>query len=149
METNGTHLLVVIDHREAKIYSADLRGPTAHKITPYDPHGFGRTMHSNQDDGNGKRKQAPKAFYEAVAKTLEGAEQILLFGTGSGSTAMSELLADLKKHHHELPLASSDKCPSMNITRPRINFWPRQKSCSRRLRSFQATRIVEQCAQRF
>ena len=33
----GTHLLVVIDHREARIYSTELHGSVAQRITPYDP----------------------------------------------------------------------------------------------------------------
>lgn len=96
----GTHLLVVIDHREARIYSAELHGSVPQRITPYDPFGFGRDLHYNQDDSNGQRKPEQKSFYEAVAKTLGGAKQILLFGTGTGSSsAMEELLRELKKRH--------------------------------------------------
>ena len=99
----GTHLLVVIDHREARIYSTELHGSVPQRITPYDPFGFGRDLHYNQDDSNGQRKPERKSFYEAVAKTLQGAEQILMFGTGTGaSSAMEQLLLDLKKHHHDL-----------------------------------------------
>jgi hypothetical protein len=99
----GTHLLVVIDHREARIYRAEVRGSAPQRITPYDPFGFGRALHYNEDDGNGQRKPELKSFYEAVAKTLQGAEQILLFGTGTGaSSAMEQLLLDLKKNHHDL-----------------------------------------------
>ena len=99
----GTHLLVVIDHREARIYSTELHGSVPQKVTPYDPFGFGRDLRYNQDDSNGQRKPEQKSFYEAVAKTLQGAKQILLFGTGTGaSSAMDQLLLDLKKNHHEL-----------------------------------------------
>jgi hypothetical protein len=73
------------------------------RITPYDPFGFGRDLHYNQDDSNGQRKPELKSFYEAVAKTLRGAKQILLFGTGTGSSsAMEYLLAELKKNHRDL-----------------------------------------------
>jgi hypothetical protein len=99
----GTHLLVVIDHREARIYSTELRGSVPQRITPYDPFGFGRDLHYNQDDSNGQRKPEQNSFYEAVARTLGGAQQILMFGTGTGaSSAMEHLLLNLKKHHHEL-----------------------------------------------
>ena len=99
----GTHLLVVIDHREARIYSAELHGSVPQRITPYDPFGFGRDLRYNQDDSNGQRKPERKSFYEAVAKTLHGAKQILMFGTGTGaSSAMEHLLLDLKKNHHDL-----------------------------------------------
>jgi hypothetical protein len=99
----GTHLLVVIDHREARIYSTELHGSVPQRITPYDPFGFGRDLHYNQDDANGQRKPERKSFYEAVVKTLHGAEQILMFGTGTGaSSAMEKLLLDLKHHHRDL-----------------------------------------------
>lgn len=101
--TAGTHLLVVIDHREARIFSTELHGSVPQRITPYDPFGFGRDLHYNQDDSNGQRKPERKSFYEAVAKTLHGAKQILMFGTGTGaSSAMEHLLLDLKQHHHDL-----------------------------------------------
>jgi hypothetical protein len=99
----GTHLLVVIDHREARIYSAELHGTVPQKIAPYDPFGFGRDLHYNQDDSNGQRKPERKSFYEAVAKTLRGARQILLFGTGTGSSsAMEHLLEELKHNHRDI-----------------------------------------------
>ena len=99
----GTHLLVVIDHREARIYRTELRGSVPERIAPYDPFGFGRDLHYNQEDSNGQRKPERKSFYEAVAKTLHGAQQILIFGSGTGaSSAMEQLMLDLKKHHHEI-----------------------------------------------
>ncbi len=99
----GTHLLVVIDHRQARIFSTELHGSVPQRITPYDPFGFDRDLHYNQDDSNGQRKPEQKSFYEAIAKTLHGAQQIILFGTGTGaSSAMEQLLADLKKNHHDI-----------------------------------------------
>jgi hypothetical protein len=99
----GSHLLVVIDHREARIYSTELHGAVPQRITPYDPFGFGRDLHYKQDDSNGQRKPESKSFYEAVAKTLAGAKQILMFGTGTGaSSAMEQLLLDLKQHHKDI-----------------------------------------------
>jgi hypothetical protein len=99
----GMHLLVVIDHRLARIFKAELHGSVPQRITPYDPGGFGRQLHYVQDDSNGQRKPEVKSFYEAVAKTLKGAEKILLFGSGTGaSSAMEQLFAVLKRHHKEL-----------------------------------------------
>ena len=73
--TVGTHLLVVIDHRKASIYSTELHGSVPQRIEPYDPFGFGRDLHYNQDDSNGQRKPELRSFYEAVAKTLHGASR--------------------------------------------------------------------------
>jgi len=101
--TAGSHLLVVIDHREARVYSTEFHGSVPQRITPYDPFGFGRDLHYNQDDSNGQRKPELKSFYEAVVKTLKGAKQIVIFGTGTGaSNAMDQLLLNLKQHHQYL-----------------------------------------------
>jgi hypothetical protein len=101
--TAGVHLLVVIDHREARIYRTELHGTVPERITPYDPFGFGRDLHYNQDDSNGQRKPERKSFYEAVARTLKGAQRILIFGTGTGaSSAMEQLVLDLKKNHPDV-----------------------------------------------
>jgi len=99
----GVHLLVVIDHRQARIYRAELQGPVPQRIMPYNPGGFGRHLRYVQDDSNGQRKPERKSFYEAVAQTLRGAEKVLVFGSGTGaSSAMVQLLAELKHHHADL-----------------------------------------------
>ena len=99
----GSHLLVVLDHREARVYKTELHGAIPQKIRPYNPHGFGRHLRYVQDESNGQRKPERLSFYQAIVKTLEGAEQILLFGRGTGaSSAMEQLLAELKQHHGEL-----------------------------------------------
>ena len=96
----GLHLLVVIDHQEARVYRTEVQGAVPERIAPYDPHGHGRHLHSAHEWTDGQRPAERKSYYEAVAKTLLGAEQILLFGSGTGrSSAMEQLLADLKDHH--------------------------------------------------
>jgi hypothetical protein len=97
------HLLVVIDHREARIYKTQLKGTVPERITPFDPHGFGRYLHSVTDDSNGQRIPERKSFYEAVTKSLKGVGQIVLFGTGTGaSSAMEQLIGHLKHHHADV-----------------------------------------------
>jgi hypothetical protein len=94
------HLLVVIDHREARIYRAELHGSAPNRISPYDPHGARRHLHYVEDDSNGQRRPELKSFYDAVAGTLEGAEKILVFGSSTGSSsAMDHLVAELKQQH--------------------------------------------------
>jgi hypothetical protein len=100
---SGIHLLVVIDHQEAKIYRTELRGAVAQQLVPYDPHGFGRHLHSDNEETDGKRKPERKSYYEAVAATLQGADMILIFGSGTGeSSAMEQLLTDLKHNHSDV-----------------------------------------------
>ena len=97
------HLLVVIDHQEAKVYRTEVHGAVPELIAPYDPHGYGRHLHSAHEWTDGKRQPERKSYYEAIAKTLHGAEHVLLFGSGTGrSSAMDQLLADLKEHHADL-----------------------------------------------
>jgi hypothetical protein len=99
----GLHLLVVIDHQEAKVYRTEVHGAVPERIAPYDPHGYGRHLHSAHEWTDGKRPPERKSYYEAVAKTLRGAEQVLLFGSGTGkSSAMGQLLTDLKDHHADI-----------------------------------------------
>src|SRR4051794_36947993 len=80
---DGPHLLVVIDHREARVYRTELRGSVPQTITPYDPHGRGRHLHYVEQDSSGQRKPERKSFYGAVAKALAGAEKVLVFGSGT------------------------------------------------------------------
>ena len=100
---SAPHLLVVIDHQEARVYRTEVLGAIPMRIDPYDPHGHGRHLHSAHEWTDGKRQPERKSFYEAIAKTLRGAEQVLLFGSGTGrSSAMEQLLADLKEHHSDV-----------------------------------------------
>ena len=97
------HLLVVIDHQEARIYQNELHGSVPERVTLYDPHGFKKHLHSALEWTNGKRLPERKSFYEAVAKTLQGADQVLIFGSGTGrSSAMNMLVEDLQAHHKDL-----------------------------------------------
>ena len=102
--TAATHLLVVIDHQEAKIYRTELHGAVPQQIVPHEPHGFRRHLHSRANsETSGHREPELKSYYEDVAKCLKGAEQILIFGSGTGaSSAMNELVADLKKNHADI-----------------------------------------------
>lgn len=96
----GVHLLVVIDHHEAKIYRTEVHGAVPQQLVPYDPHGFGRHLRSKNPETAGKRRPERKSFYEAVAATLRDADEILIFGSGTGeSSAVEQLMADLKHNH--------------------------------------------------
>lgn len=99
----GAHLLVVIDHRLARVYKTELHGSLPQRIVPYDDAGAGRHLHHVEGEATGQRKAEVKSFYAAVAKTLERAEKILLFGAGTGaSSAMDQLLAELGRHHKDV-----------------------------------------------
>jgi hypothetical protein len=100
---DGTHLLVVIDHREARIYKTELRDAVPESITPYDPDGTRRHLHSVDDEANGQRQPELKSFYEAIAHSLRDAEQILIFGTATGaSSAMDYLVDELNQNYPDI-----------------------------------------------
>jgi hypothetical protein len=99
----GTNLLVVIDHRQARVYRTELHGSVPQRITPYDPHGSARHLHHVEPDSSGQRKPEVSSFYEAIAMTLRGAERVLVFGSGTGaSSAMNHLIAELKRRHADI-----------------------------------------------
>jgi hypothetical protein len=99
----GTHRLVVLDHREARVYKTDRQGSVAERIVPDDPHGFDRELRNDQNDGDGKRRPERKSFYEAITKAIRGADAILLFGNGTGeSSAMEQLLVELRHNHGDV-----------------------------------------------
>jgi hypothetical protein len=96
-------LLVIIDHHEAKIYRTESHGSLAQKLTPYDPHGFRRHLRTEVPETAGKREPERKSFYENIVVTLRGADEILIFGTGTGkSSAMDHLVAELKHYHGDV-----------------------------------------------
>ncbi len=120
----GSRVFVVIDHRQARIYQAELPGSLPERVAPYDPDGAGRHLHNVDNDANGQRRPERKSYYEAVAKTLRGAEQILLFGPGTGaSSAMVQLLAELDAITRSWLNASSAVSRSTRSTRPRRSCW--------------------------
>jgi hypothetical protein len=93
----------VIDHRVARIYKSQLHGSVPERLIPYDRSGFGRHLHHVEANGSGQRKPERRSFYEAVARTLRSAEEILVFGSGTGaSSGMGQLLAALRRNHPDL-----------------------------------------------
>jgi hypothetical protein len=100
---DGMHLLVVIDHRQARVYRTELRGSVPERVTPYDPTGLGRHLHEVANHASGKRRPERKSYYEAVAGAVRDADEILVFGAATGaSSAMAQLVADLERFHPDV-----------------------------------------------
>ncbi len=99
----GVQVVVFIDHQEAKIYRTESHDAVPQRLVPYDPHGFGRHLRSENPETDGRREPERKSYYEAVAATLRGSDQILIFGSGTGeSSAMEHLVAELKHDHPDV-----------------------------------------------
>ena len=96
--TDSKSVLIVIDHREARVYTAVLSDAVPSKVLSLDPHGPHRYLHNVGDEDNGERKPEYEKFYQDVIAALAGADKILIFGHGRGATAMKHLVDDLKKH---------------------------------------------------
>jgi hypothetical protein len=142
----GTHVLVVIDHHEARVYRAQEHGTLPRRVSPDDVEGIGRHLHNVGKESNGQRRPELNSFYEAVAKELAGAEQILVFGgSTAGSSAMEHLLSEMDRRHPELArrvigsvviddrqvtedqlLAQARMAFAAHATSPSLDVFPRQ-----------------------
>ncbi len=98
-----SHWLVVIDHREARIYRSEMSGTAPERILPHEPSDYFRHAHNSKDFTRGREKPDPNTFFEPVAAALKTAGKILLFGTGTGtSSEMDQFVAWLGKHHADI-----------------------------------------------
>jgi hypothetical protein len=98
-----THLLVVIDHHQARLFRTEMHGVVPLVIHPHTPDDYFRQAHDARDFSSGKEKPAPNSFFEPVAKAMKDAGKILIFGAGTGtSSEMEQFTTWLKKHHADL-----------------------------------------------
>ena len=98
-----THFLVVIDHQEARIFHTDLKGSVPEVVKPFDPDGSKGHVHSGHRGTTDTQHPHQDSYFEEVASNLEGAEKVLLFGSGQGSSsAMDQFVAWLGEHHPHL-----------------------------------------------
>ncbi len=119
-------LLIVIDHREARIFAADLpaQGAVEQDIRPYDPYHYLRHLaHKNQPQERGQRAPEDATYYERIAQAAIGAQRIVIIGRGTGkSDAAHHLVEYLAKKHVEtsqkiLPELTADLS---HITEPEL-----------------------------
>ena len=97
------HWLLVIDHHEARLFRSEMHGAVPQKLTPHEPDRYFRHEQNSQNLSRGKEKPDPNSFFEPVAKVLQTAGQLLIFGTGTGkSSEMDQFISWLKLHHPEL-----------------------------------------------
>ncbi len=90
--------LVVIDRREARIYRSAAPGSVPQQIRPHVPEEMFRHVHDAKDLARAQEKLTPASFFEPVAGVLNGAGEILVFGTGTGSSSeMEQFVAWLKE----------------------------------------------------
>jgi hypothetical protein len=80
-----------------------MHGAIPQQILPHEPDDFFRHAHNSRDFSRGQEKPDPNSFFEPLAKALHAPGQILVFGTGTGtSSEMEQFIAWSKLHHPEL-----------------------------------------------
>lgn len=99
----AVHWLLVIDHHEARIFRAEIRGAIPEQILPHAPADNFRQAPNSQNFTRGKEKPDPSSFFEPVARALQAGGPILVFGTGTGmSSEMDQFMAWAKLRHPDL-----------------------------------------------
>jgi len=100
VEAKDGHWLLLIDHHEARIFHSEIHGGLPHKILPEE---YSQHTRDSADVSRGKEKPDATSFFKPVADALHGAGQILVFGSGTGtSSEMTQFTQWLKFHHPEL-----------------------------------------------
>jgi hypothetical protein len=102
-DENAKHWLLVIDHHEARIFRSKIHGAPPQLILPPNPTEHFDHARDSHAGSKGKEKPEPNSFFELVAEELKAAGQILIFGTGTGtSNEMDQFVAWLKIRHPHL-----------------------------------------------
>ena len=99
------HILLVLDHAEARIFRTELKGTVPEMLTPYDPRGRKTHVHSAHDYEGPAEKPNDDAYFGHIADSIKNAEQILIFGSGTGSSATKDQFVKWLDTHHK-PLAA-------------------------------------------
>jgi len=95
-----SHWLLVIDHHDARIFRSEIHGTIPQRILPHEPEAHLRLAKDAKDFSRGRDKPDPNSFFQPVASVLQAGGQILILGTGTGSSSeMEQFIAWFKLHH--------------------------------------------------
>ena len=99
-DAREAHWLLVIDHHDARIFRTEMHGAIPRRILPQEPEAHQRLANDAKDFSRRKDKPDPNSFFKPVANALKAGGEILIFGTGTGtSSEMEQFIAWLKLHH--------------------------------------------------
>jgi hypothetical protein len=102
-DANDEYWLLVIDHHEARIFRSEIPGAHPGRILPHGAKEYFHHARDSKEISRGKEKPDPNSFFEPVAKALQAAGQILIFGTGTGaSSEMEQFIMWAKAHHPDM-----------------------------------------------
>lgn len=92
--------LLVIDHREARVFRSYPNATERELILPHDPQDYFRHAHHSLQFTRGQEKPDPNSFFNPVAAALHSHGPIVVFGTGKGmSSERDQFVAWLHLHH--------------------------------------------------
>lgn len=95
--------LVVINHHEARVFRSTLHGTAPEQIRPRQTDDAIRHTHRFDGFSRGQEKPADHSFFGPLVHALRDAEQILIFGNGTGmANEMERFTTWLHTHHPEL-----------------------------------------------
>lgn len=102
-DAKDAHWLLVIDHREARVFRSEIHGAQPENILPHEAKEYFHHARNSAEVSRGKEKPDPNSFFEPVAKAMDGAGQILIFGPGTGEgSEMEQFIAWLKTHRPDM-----------------------------------------------
>jgi hypothetical protein len=95
----GRVLLLVLDRRAAIVY--ELEPFTEHQATikVYDPRGRLRHLRHLAGHDQGRRTPEEVTYYQAIARAIEGANTVVIFGHGDGTANAAKTLEDRIRSH--------------------------------------------------
>jgi hypothetical protein len=95
--------LVVINQQETLIFRCEGAGSAPERLHPYDPEGLLHHLKHTLGEDMASRLPENLAYYQEIAATLSGADEVLLMGNGTGaSSAMAHLRHFLEAHNPDI-----------------------------------------------
>lgn len=96
------HWLLVINHREARIYRSEMRDAVPQRILPHEPEDYFGHEPNSKDFSRGQEKPEPNSFFGPVVKALQSGGPVLILGSGTGrGSEMEQFVAWAKLRHPE------------------------------------------------
>jgi hypothetical protein len=111
-----TLLLLVIDARRARIYKVRFAQGDPQQVIPYDPFGYRRRSDQVWDFSFSGSESIPQVSLAAVARTLGGIEQVLIFANGHGAVRIMGRFLEYFAEHH--PALNRRLIGSMTLNEP-------------------------------
>jgi hypothetical protein len=94
------HWLLVIDHHEARVFRSETMDSAPQRVLPHAPEDYFRHAHNSKEFSRGREKPDPNSYFGPVARALNGAGPILIFGAGTGMGSEMEQFVTWLRHRH-------------------------------------------------